>query len=101
MSFNIIVESSSQLDFQKIHQIVYKDELPFDIIPMPKLGLNGGDALGICVPLKNASEATWKELFPILNTLRTKFHCDIYDLYGGQKLTLFNSRKFRKNLLLK
>ena len=101
MSFNIIAETSSRLDFQKIYHAVYKDELPFDFVPMPDLGPEGGDALGICIPLENASEATWNELLPVLNILRTKFRCAVYDLYGGQKLGFFNSKTFKKTLLLK
>ena len=65
----------------------------FSSILYPNLGPNGGDALGIWVPLKNTNEATWKQLKPILKILRTKFHCDVYDLYGGQKLNYFNINK--------
>jgi hypothetical protein len=101
MSFNIVAESSSCLDYYKIHRAVYKVNLPFDFVPMPTLGPNGGDALGICVPLKNANEATWEELSPVLKILRSKFRCEVYDLYGGQKLGYFNIRSFKKNLLLK
>lgn len=68
---------------------------------MPTLGPNGGDALGICVPLKNASKFTREQLNPVLEILRTKFSCEVYELYDGQKLNDFNSSSFAKNLLLK
>jgi len=101
MAFNIIAETKHQLDYPKIHQEVYSDNLLFELIPMPKLGVNGGDALGICIPLKNANETTWAQLKPLLKKLKSKFGCQVYDLYGGQKLTLFNIATFRSNLLLK
>ena len=68
---------------------------------MPELGISGGDAIGICVPLNNANEETWELLRPVLKTLNSTFSCDVYDLYGGQKLGLFNIDTFKKNLLLK
>jgi hypothetical protein len=101
MSFNIIAEKPSRLDYYEVHRAVYKDDLFFDFVPMPTLGPNGGDALGICVPLKNANKNTWKQLSPVLEILRTKFGCEVYELYDGQILNDFNSTSFEKNLLLK
>ena len=101
MAFNIIAETSKRLDYIKIHQEVYSDNLNFDIVPMPGLGLNGGDAIGICVPLNNVSDVTWTQLKPILKSLKSKFDCDVYDLYGGQKLSRFNIESLRQNLFLK
>ena len=101
MSFNVIAETSRKLDYSKIHAEIFIDDLPFDFIPMPNLGVHGGDALGICVPLKNSNASTWEQLKPVLKVLRAKFNCDVYDLYGGQKLGLFNSKTIKKNLLLK
>ncbi|WP_207429368.1 hypothetical protein [Pedobacter sp. SYSU D00535] len=99
MAFNIIAESSRRLDFEEIHKASVKTSLGFEIFPMPKLGINGGDAIGISVPLSNADEPTWMELKRVLKLLKSYFHCDVYDLYGGQKLGLFNINSFRKNLM--
>jgi hypothetical protein len=96
MAFNIIAETDKKLDYNKIYNKVYSDHLNFDFVPMPGLGLNGGDALGICIPLSNRSELTWIQLKPILKILKSKFGCDVYDLYGGQKLGLFNIDSFNK-----
>ncbi|HEV3413888.1 MAG TPA: hypothetical protein VG101_15510 [Puia sp.] len=101
MSVNIVAESSSHLDYYDMHDAVYEGELPFDFIPMPNLGVDGGDALGICIPTKNAIESTWLKLLPVLEVLRTKFDCDVYELYGGEQLTDFNRENFRSNLFLK
>ena len=60
---------------------------------------NGGDAIGICIPLKNANEETWTQLKPVLKKLKSDFNCDVYDLYGGQKLGLLNLDSFKNNLL--
>jgi len=100
MAFNIIAETNKKLDYEKIHREVYSDNLNFEFVPMPGLGLNDGDAIGICVPLNNANDMTWTQLRPILMTFKSKFGCDIYDLYGGQKLGLFNIDSFKQNLLL-
>lgn len=96
-----MAESDRPLDFEKIQQAFYVPGLRFEFVPMPGLGINGGDALGICVPLKQADEATWKQLKPVLRQLRSKFHCDVVELYDGQKLGCWNSGKIRKHLLLK
>ncbi|NCU04808.1 MAG: hypothetical protein GXC73_12560 [Chitinophagaceae bacterium] len=99
MAFNIIAEADKNLDYQKLYKQVYSEDLNFDFIPMPGLGLNGGDAIGICIPLNKASEETWAQLKPVLKKLKSHFNCDVYDLYGGQKLGLFNIDTFKKNLL--
>jgi hypothetical protein len=78
---------------------VYLEDLPFDFIPMPGLGISGGDALGICVPLNQANEETWLQLKRVLKKLKSSFHCDVYELYSGEKLGLFNIKAFRKSLL--
>lgn len=101
MAFNIIAETDKKLDFDRLHTKVYSEDFNFDFVPMPGFGLNGGDAIGICIPLKNANEETWTQLKPVLKKLKSDFNCDVYDLYGGQKLGLFNIDTFKKNLLLK
>jgi hypothetical protein len=99
MAFNIIAETEKKLDFDSIHEQVYLVDFNFDFVPMPRLGLNGGDAIGICIPLNNANEETWAQLKPVLNKLKSDFNCDVYDLYGGQKLDFFNIDTFKKKLL--
>lgn len=101
MSFNIIAETKKKLDYAKVHRKIYSGNLNFDFVPMPGLGINGGDAIGICVPLKNANDVTWDQLKPVLKALRSSFGCDVYDMYGGQKLGLFNMESFKQNLLVK
>lgn len=101
MAFNIIAETDKTLDYDRLHKQVYSEDLNFDFVPMPGLGLNGGDAIGICIPLNNANEETWTQLKPVLKKLKSHFNCYVYDLYGGQKLGLFNIDTFKKNLMLK
>ena|ERR1044071_5419166 len=101
MAFNIIAETDKKLDFGKLHTKLYSEDFNFDFVPMPGLGINGGDAIGICIPLANANEQTWTQLEPVLKKLKSDFNCDVYDLYGGQKLGLFNIDTFKNNLLLK
>lgn len=101
MAFNIIAETNKKLDFNTLHKEIYSDDFNFDFVPMPGMGINGGDAIGICVPLNNANDLTWTQLKPVLKKLKSRFGCDVYDLYGGQKLGLFNIDTFRENLLLK
>ena len=71
MAFNIIAESKKSIDFKKLHKVLFDPELPFEFFPMPGLGLEGGDAIGICVPLKNANERTWMLLKPVLKKLKS------------------------------
>ncbi len=101
MAYNIIAETDKKLDYGRIHKYVYSQEFSFDFFPMPGHGLNGGDAIGISIPLKKANEETWAQLKPVLKILKSDFHCDVYDLYGGQRLGLFNIDTFKKNLLLR
>jgi hypothetical protein len=101
MAFNIMAETNKKLDFGRLHKEVFSEDFNFDFVPMPGLGLNGGDAIGICIPLNYATEETWNQLKPVLKKLKSDFNCDVYDLYGGQKLGLFNIDSFKKNLLLK
>lgn len=101
MAFNIIAETDKKLDYDRLHRQVYSEDLNFDFVPMPGLGLNGVDAIGICIPLNNANEETWTHLKPVLKKLKSQFNCNVYDLYGGQKLGFFNIHTFKNNLLLK
>ena len=101
MAFNIIAETTEKLDFVSIHSKVVSKDVGLEFIPMQGLGLRGGDALGISIPAKNANEETWNQLKPILKKLKSEFNCNIYDLYGGQKLGLLNYGSFKKNLLQK
>ncbi|WP_343304134.1 hypothetical protein AAHN97_21415 [Chitinophaga niabensis] len=99
MSFNIIAETTRSLNYTEVHAAIHSPDLNFDLVPMPGLGINKGDAMGICIPMNNANESTWEQLKPVLKILRIKFGCEVYDLYGGQKLGLFNMKTFKQNLI--
>ena len=99
MAFNIIAETNKKLDYKELHDEIYSDALKFDFVPMPGLGIAGGDAIGICVPMREATELAWTQLGPVLKKLRHRFGCDVYDMYGGQKLGLLNISSFKRNLL--
>lgn len=99
MAFNIIAETSNLLDFDLLHKEIYKDNLPFDFVPMKGLGIKNGDAIGICVPLNNADLNTWAKLEPILLKLKNQFGCNIYDLFGGQEIDSSNILSLKQNLL--
>ncbi|MBP8033681.1 MAG: hypothetical protein KAZ71_03725 [Bacteroidia bacterium] len=66
---------------------------------MPRLGKLGGDALGICITQNNSNANTWPYLKTTVEKLNTEFECDIYDLYGGQKLNDTNILTFKQNLI--
>ena len=99
MAFNIIAESNKSLNYEQIHKELFQDSLPFELIPMPGLGKQNGDALGICIPINNANFNTWTSLKIVLEKLHSEFSCDIYELYGGQKLDENNILTFRQNLI--
>lgn len=99
MAFNIMAESKKSIDYDKLYIRVFKEHLMIEFIPMPNLGLESGDAIGICVPQKNINENTWQELKTILKILKSEFSLDVYDLYDGQKLGLFNINDFKRNFL--
>jgi hypothetical protein len=99
MAFNILAESSNQLNYDLIHKELFSDNLPFELFPMPGLGKQNGDAVGICVSRTNAHANTWEILKKVIERLKTEFGCDVYDLYGGQKLDDNNVSMFRKNLI--
>ncbi len=58
MAFNIIGETDKKIDFVKLHNKIYSEGLSLEFVPMPKLGINGGDAIGICIPSKNSDFLT-------------------------------------------
>ncbi|MBS1636350.1 MAG: hypothetical protein JST26_10565 [Bacteroidetes bacterium] len=99
MAFNIMAEASNALDYELLHKEIYEANLPFDFVPMKGLGIGNGDAIGICVPLRNANYDTWIKLESVLLKLKDQFACDVYDLYGGQKLDSLNMASIRQNLL--
>lgn len=101
MAFNIIAETTKKLDYNKLHKEIYEDNLSFEFVPMPGFGINNGDAIGISVPLNNVSDLTWEQLKPVLYTLKSKFDCDVYDLYGGENLEFSNINSFKQNFFLK
>ena len=86
MAFNIIAETNKPLNYELIHSEFFQDTLPFELIPMPGLGKQNGDA-------------TWPLLKTTIEKLHYKYGCDIYDLYGGQKLDETNIITFKQNLL--
>ena len=100
MSFNIMCESSKKIDWHtfnkfKSHNLFNKVE----VIPMPELGRNKGDALGVCVPLDNIGMAAWRQLKRMLEYLLDQEEIEIYNLYSGERVTKKNIESLQQEVI--
>lgn len=97
MSYNIFAETSKKLNWEELNQRVVL-QMFLEYIPMPGMGINGGDALGICIPSKNIKKGTWEEFKRAVEILNTEFQFDLYDMYYGAKIDTKIMDKIKENL---
>lgn len=97
MAYNIFAETNKKIDWSELNKRIVFNRL-LEYIPMPGMGVNGGDALGISIPSKNLRNGTWEELKMTIGILNNEFQFDLYDMYYGEKIDSKFMAKLRKNL---
>lgn len=98
MGYNLIAETDKPIKWDEIHSRIMPQKL-IECIPMPYMGYNGGDALGISIPSKNASIKAYNELEILIKILITEYKFSIYDLYSGEKVDNTNLSIIKANLV--
>lgn len=86
MSLNFIGEKSGKISWKDLYKDIYRENLQIELVPMDACGIDGGDAIGICIPQKKISEKSWKELKETFLILKEKYDLEIVDMYAGSKI---------------
>lgn len=97
MVYNIFGETDKKIKWEELHKKVMPKEL-VEYIPMPGKGINGGDAIGICIPSKNIGNKAWKELEAIVDILGVEYQFNLYDMFYGAKIDSELLKKIKENL---
>ena len=98
MAYNLMCESSRKIHWEKIN--IYASRLMrVEILPMPNLGIDGGDAFGICIPLKKTGEKAWRETESLLTSLLQDPSLCIYEMYSSKRITLNNLHELKLQLV--
>ena len=82
MAYNLFGESSSKINWKELNESVQPFRL-IEYVPMPGMGLDGGDAIGLSIPAKNTGVAAYQEFLQVTELLRNTFHFTLYVLYYG------------------
>lgn len=97
MAYNIFAETNKKINWEELNQRVVV-KMFIEYFPMPGMGINGGDALGISIPSKNLRNGTWEELKRVIEILEIEFQFDLYDMYYGLKIDSKLMDKIKENL---
>ncbi len=95
MSYNLFCETNKIIQWEHLNSRV-QSFTTAEYVPMPGMGIDGGDALGISIPLKNTGVKAWKEINEIIKILQTEFNFVIYDMYYGELVELNNMEKIKE-----
>lgn len=98
MSYNIMCESSEKIDWKKLSS--YASKMNFiEVLPMPNMGIDNGDAIGVCVPLSKTGESAWLEMEAFLTYLLEIPQLSIYELYSNKQITASNLHEIRNQII--
>lgn len=83
MAFNLIAESSGELAWTELSDVIRALAPDLECFPIPAPAETKGDALGISIPSGVHTSVAWQELERLVKTLRDRFHLTITELYSG------------------
>ena len=98
MAYNLMCESSEKICWEEINTLASR-LMQVEILPMPTLGTNGGDAFGICIPLKKTGEKAWREMELLLTTLLQDLSFCVYEMYSSKRITLNNLHELKSQIV--
>ena len=99
MAYNIFAETNRKIKWEELNKRLVMNRL-LEYVPMPGMGIDGGDALGISIPSKNIRNETWAELKMAIEILGNEFQLDLYDMYYGEKIDSKFMVKLKENLFV-
>lgn len=99
MAYNIYAETSKKIDWVAINQKLMTYKL-IEYVPMPGLGIEGGDALGISIPSKNLGNTAWEELKNVIGLLHSEYKFNLYDMYYGESIDSQLLSKIKENIAI-
>jgi hypothetical protein len=97
MAYNIFAETDKKINWEELHQKIMPQKM-VEYVPMPGMGVNGGDAMGLSIPSKNSGKNAWKELKSLIYVLEIQFQFTLYDMYYGARLDSVVLNKIKENL---
>lgn len=98
MSYNLLAECDRAIPWEDLHNRLQ----PFTVVeyvPMPGLGIGGGDALGLSVPQKQAGEYAWQELCRVMAVLQSVYGLALYDMYYGERVVPAHLERIREAVM--
>ncbi len=98
MAYNIYAETNKKIDWMEINQKLMAHKL-IEYVPMPEMGIEYGDAIGISIPSKNLGIKAWNELEGVISLLETEYKFNLYDMYYGEKITFQLLNKIKGNIV--
>lgn len=99
MAYNIFAETDKQIDWEELNKKVVLG-MSLEYVPMPGMGINGGDALGISIPAKRVNGNTWEELKKAIEILKDNYNFSLYDMYYGKIIDSKMMNKVKENLTI-
>lgn len=72
MAYNFWVESAAKIDWEQLNKSVQPFQL-LEYVPMPGMGLNGGDAIGLSIPMRNTGRVPMRNFYRWRHCCRRNF----------------------------
>lgn len=97
MAYNFIGESSAKICWEDLNKRVQPFRL-MEYVPMPSMGVDGGDAIGLSVAAQNIGPAVYQELLQVMKLLQQDFHCVLYNMYYGTIVDSHSLEQIKKDI---
>lgn len=99
MSYNLLAESRGELDWETLRSRLMPELKWVEIFPIPKVGAGSTDSIGLSIPSKGASEASYREACRVAQILRQEFGMKVIELHTSSELRPDTEEQFRRSFL--
>ena len=99
MSYNLLAESEGELDWESLRSRILPELNWVEVFPIPKSGAGSTDSVGLSIPAKAASEASYREACRVAQILRQEFGMKVFELHTSSELTPATEERFRRSFL--
>jgi hypothetical protein len=99
MSYNLIAEAHSQLDWVHLNKELAFSRGLVECFPMPSERRGEADAVGVSLPQRFATSEGWSALSRLITVLVVDFGMSVFDLCSGDEVTPPDLERLRLGVL--
>jgi hypothetical protein len=99
VSYNLLAESTGQLNWEEVHRRLVPFTGEIQVFPVCAREPEERDCVGIAIHQRSVDKRAWRKLTSLIEVLEEEFGMEVVELYSGEMVAQKNLKQVRQRFL--